>query len=130
METLDVVPNVQAAHGRAAVLAAADHGEHINNRDLAQEVIGGVIENAAHGCIRSAHDALHAVDRPQEVTAVDAVTSASPDQDVFVIVRHANYFVWHHLSQGEDEIEAAANNQAIHLRRPCVIQFAFGLLAN
>ena len=120
METLDVVTNEYATKGTAA-RAAPHHGKHIDDGDLAEEVVAGIVENAAYRIVRAAHDALHTVDRTEIVTAVDAVASASPDQDVLVVVRHADHFVWHNLPQREHKIEAAVCDQAIRLCWPCVV---------
>src|SRR5579864_4302302 len=121
MKTFDVVANEQAAQGKTAARAASYHGKHIHNGALAQEVIRSVVEDEAHGVFCTAHDALHTINRSEIVTTVDAVTSASADQNVFVVVRHPDHFVWHHLPQREHKIEAAVCNQTIHLRRPWVI---------
>ena len=51
-EALDIVADVEAAHGKAAVWLASDDGEHIDDGQMAQEVIGGVVEHVAHGIDR------------------------------------------------------------------------------
>ena len=72
-----------------------------------QEMIGGVVEHVAHGIVGAAHDALHAVDGAQIVAAVDAFAAAGADENVLVVVGHADDFMRHDLADGENEIEAA-----------------------
>ena len=70
-------------------------------------MIGGVVEHGADGIFGAAHDALHAVDGAEIVAAVDALAAAGADQDVLVVVGHADHFMRHDLADGENEIEAA-----------------------
>ena len=95
-----------------------------------QKVIGGVVEHVAHGIVGAAHDALHAVDRAQIVAAIDALAAARADQNVLVVVGHADHFMGHDLADGKNQIEAALRDQPVDLRRPGIIQLAFRLLAN
>ena len=95
-----------------------------------EEMIGGVVEDVAHGIFGAAHDALHAVDRAEVVAAVDALAAACADQDVLGVVGHADHFVGHDLADGEDEIESAARDEPIDLRGPRIVELAFGLFAD
>src|SRR5260370_7075045 len=36
----------------------------------------------------------------------------------------------HDLADGEDKVEASLSDEPVHLRRPCIIQLAFRLLAD
>ena len=64
------------------------------------------------------------------MAAVDSVRAAGANQNIFVVVGHADHFMRDDLSDRENQIEAAAGDQAVHLRRPGVIQLAFGLLVD
>ena len=94
---------------------------------LPQEAVGGVVEHGAHRILGAAHDALHAVDRAEVVAAIDAFAAARADQNVLGVVGHADHFMRHDLADGENQIEAAARDEAIDLRGPRVVQLAFGL---
>ena len=111
-EALDIVADEEAAHGESAIGTAADDGEHVDDRQVAEEVVGGVVEDVADWIVGSAHDALHAVDGAEIMAAVDAFAAAGPDQDVLVVVGHADDFVGHDLADGEDQIEAALRDAA------------------
>ena len=51
-EALDVVADKEAAHGQAAVCAAPHNGVHVDDGQMAQEMVGGVVEHVAHGIDR------------------------------------------------------------------------------
>ncbi len=64
------------------------------------------------------------------MAAVDTVGPAGSDQNVFVVIRHADDFMRHHLSDGENEIELATRNQPIYLCWPVVLEPPFRLFAD
>src|SRR6516225_1010028 len=107
VKTLDVVPYEEAAHRQTLVRRAPDDSEHVNNGQVSQETIGGVIENVADGVLSAAHDALHTVNRAQVVAAIDPVAAPCAHENVLVVIGHADDFVGHDLADGENEIEAA-----------------------
>src|SRR5258708_33495642 len=95
---------------------------------MPQKTIGGVIENIAHGILRTAHDALHPINRAQVMAAVYALPASGAHENVLVVVRHADDFMGHDLTDRENQIETALRNQPIHLGRPRIVQLAFRLL--
>ena len=95
---------------------------------MPQEAIGCIVEHRAHRIFGAAHDALHAVDGAQVVAAVDAFAAAGADENVLVVVGHADHFMRHHLADGEDQVEAAFEKHAVHLRRPWKVELALRLL--
>src|SRR5216684_7754283 len=94
---------------------------------MPQKMIGGVIENVAYRILCTAHDALHPVNRPQVMAAVYAFTAADAYKNILVVIRHADDFMGHDLTDGENQIETALCDQPIHLCRPRIIELAFRL---
>ncbi len=88
-------------------------------------MIGSIIHHVAHWIVGAAHDALHAVDSAKVVAAIDALAAAGANEDVLVVVGHADHFVRHNLADGEHQIEAAVRDQPVYLRRPGVVELAF-----
>ena len=70
-------------------------------------MVRGITQHVAHGIRGAAHDPLHPVDRAQVVAAVDALSASRADQDVLVVVGHADDFMGNDLADGEDQVEAA-----------------------
>jgi len=64
------------------------------------------------------------------MAAVDRLAAAGAHEDVLVVIGHANDFMGHDLTDGEDEIEATIRNQSVHLRRPSIVELAFRLFQN
>ena len=106
VEAFDVVADEEAAHGETALRVAANDRVHVDDGDVFKKLVGSVVQDLAHRIAGASHDALHAVDRAEIVAAVDALASAGSDQDVLVVVGHADHFMRHDLSDGEHEIEA------------------------
>jgi hypothetical protein len=130
MEALRIVADVEAAHREATVRRGPDDGEHIDDGDIAQEAVGGVVDGRANGVLGPAHDTFHAVDGSEVVAAVDAIGTARTYEDVLRIVGHADHFMQHDLADGEHEIMTAARDEAIGLRGPWLMQLALGNLFN
>src|ERR1035438_5978829 len=126
-ETLNIVADEEAAHGEASVCLAPDDGLHVDDGQVAQKMVGRVVEHVAHGIDGAAHDSLHAVDGAQVVAAVDAFAATGADEDVLCEVGHADDFMGHDLADGENEIESAAGDELVDLCGPCVGQLAFRL---
>src|SRR5581483_252211 len=107
-EALDIISNVEAAHGESAAGLAADDRLHINDRQMAKELVRSMVEHGAHRILCAAHNAFHAVDSAEIVAAVDAFTAAGAYENVLGVVGHADYFMRHDLADGKNQIEAAA----------------------
>src|SRR6202140_216784 len=125
MKAFGVVADEKAAHRKSVVRRASDDGEYIDDGQMPQKTIGGVIENVAHGILRTTHDALHPINRAQVMAAVYALPASSAHQNILVVVRHADDFVGHDLSDRENQIETALRNQPVLLGRPRIVQLAF-----
>src|SRR6202140_1767967 len=130
MKAFRIVPNEQAARDRDSRCVSRHNRQHINNWEAGEKMRGGVIQHTADWIVRAPHDALHTVHGAKIVAAVDAVGSARSDQNVFVVVRHADNFVRDDLAEGKNEIELATGNQPIYLRRPVVVQSPFRLFTD
>src|SRR5215472_11007907 len=117
-EALLVVADVKAADGESAIVTAADDRLHVNDGEMAEEALSGVVEHGADGVLRGAHDALHAVDRAEVVAAVDAFAAAGADEDVLVVVGHADDFVRDDLADGEYEIPLTVDDVLVDLGGP------------
>src|SRR5580704_4916886 len=130
MEAFDIVADEEATYSKTTLYIASDDGVHVDDGDVFEEFIGGVVKDFAHRIFRAAHDAFHAVDGAKVVAAIDAFTAAGSDEDVLVVVGHADDFVGHDLADGEHQIKTATGDQAIDLRRPRVVELALRLLAN
>ncbi len=104
------------------VSVLAHDGQHIDDGQMLREVVGRVVENGAHRVVGAAHDALHAIDRAQKMRAVDAHDAAGADENILVVVGHADHLVRHHLADGEDEVVAAVAHELVHLRGPLVVE--------
>src|SRR5207253_6062720 len=128
MEALGIVADEKAAHGKRTISRASDDGEYVDDGQVSQKAIGGVIENVAHGILRTAHDALHPINRAQVMAAVYALAASGAHQNVLVVVRHADDFMRHDLTDRENQIESALSDQPIYLGWPRIVQFAFRLL--
>src|SRR6266404_1676564 len=130
MEALGVVADEKPAHGKSVVGRASDNGEYVDDGQMPQKMIGRVIENVAYGILRTAHDALHPINGAQVVAAVYALSASCANKNVLVVVRHADDFVGHDLTDRENQIETALRNQPVHLGRPRIVQLAFRLLVD
>src|ERR1700761_1452451 len=91
-------------------------------------MIGSVVEHATDRIVCATEDAFHAVDRAEIMAAVDAFAASGADENVLVVVGHADDFMRNDLTDGEDEIEAALRDELVDLCGPSVAQQAFGLL--
>ena len=130
METLDVAADVQPSYGQAAVVAWPDHGQHVDQRQLAAEMVLGIVQDAAERRVGPAHHPFHAVGRADEVALVDAPGPARADEDVLIVVGHARHFVRHDLADREHEVVAAFPDQPIELGRPRTGPDPFRRVAN
>jgi hypothetical protein len=130
VEALDIIADEQAAHGKPAIGPASNHGKHIDDGQMPQEMFRCVVEHVAHGIFRAPHDPLHPVHRPQVVAAVDALAASRAHQDVLVVIGHADHFMGHNLADGKNKIEAAPRDEPVDLGRPCVVQLALRLFAD
>src|SRR6266404_1436041 len=130
MEALGVVADEKPAHGKSVVCRASDNGEYVDDGQMPQKMIGRVIENVAYGILRTAHDALHPINRAQVMAAVYALAASGAHQNVLVVVRHADDFMRHDLTDRENQIESALSDQPIYLGRPRIVQLAFRLLVD
>src|ERR1700722_4038223 len=128
VKALYVVADEEAAHCQPFVCRASDNGEYVDDGQMSQETIGGVIQNVAHGVLGAAHDALHPINSAQVMAAVYALPATRAHENILVVIGHAYHFMGHDLADGDNEIEAAACNEPVHLRRPGIAQLAFGLL--
>src|ERR1035437_3654108 len=97
---------------------------------MLEEVIGRVIEYVSHRIDSASHDALHSINRAQIMATIDALAPPSTDQNILSIVRHPDHFMRYYLSDRKDKIEAALRDEAVHLRRPRVVQLSLRLFAN
>src|SRR6266404_5161818 len=130
MEALGIVADEKAAHGKRTISRASDDGEYVHDGQMSQKAIGSVIENIAYGILRTAHDALHPINRAQIMAAVYAFSPSGAHQNVLVVVRHADDFMRHDLTDRENQVETALCNQPIYLGRPRIVQLAFRLLVD
>src|SRR5258708_13913985 len=130
MKALGVVADEKPAHGKSVVSRASDNSEYVDDGQMPQKMIGRVIENIADRILRTAHDALHPINRAQVMAAVYAFSPSGAHQNVLVVVRHADDFMRHDLADRENQIETALCNQPIHLGRPRIVQLAFRLLVD
>src|ERR1700733_3370568 len=99
METFGIVSDEKTAYYQALVGRASDYGEYVDNRKMPQKAIGGIIQNIAHWVLGAAHDALDPVNRSQVMTAIDSIAPTGADQNILVVVRHADYFVGDDLAK-------------------------------
>src|SRR5438128_6080410 len=97
---------------------------------MKEKMRSGVIQHASNGSIRASHNALHAVNRAQIVAAVDAVGAAGSDQNILVVIGHADHFMWDDLANRENEIELSASDEPVYLGRPVIIEAPFRLFAD
>ena len=97
---------------------------------MAAEVVLGVVEDAAQGRVGPAHHPFHAVGGADEVALVDARRPAGADEQVLVVVGHADHFVRHDLADREDQVVAALPHQPVELRRPRLAVDALGGLGD
>src|SRR5271154_4615403 len=96
-EALCVVAYVQAANDEFPFGILPYHSLHINDRQVLREVVARIVKHTAHGSVSPAHHALHSIDSTEEVAAMDADRAACAYKDVFVVVRHADDFMWNDL---------------------------------
>ena len=59
----------------------------------------GVVQDLAERRVAAAHHPLHAVDGADEVALVDPLRAAGADEQVLVVVGHADHFVRHDLAE-------------------------------
>jgi len=98
-EAVDIISNKQAATAKPTVCLAAHNGLDVHDGQVAEKMIGGVIEDVAHGILGAAHDALHAVDGAEIMAGLIPSRPPAADEDVLgeVPCRH---FVGHDLADG------------------------------
>ena len=111
-------------------LRRADHRQDVDEGQMLGEVVGGVVEHLADRRIGPAHDALHAVAGAEEVALVDAFRAAGADEDVLIVVGHADDFVRHDLPERQDQIVPALGDQPADLRGPGPVEPALADLAD
>src|SRR6204780_5638382 len=129
MKALSVIADEKTAHGKA-ILCATDDCEHVDKPQIPQETICRVVKHTSNGIFGAAHDALHGINRAQVVAAIDRVAASRADKNVLVVIGHANDFMGNNLADGKNEIETALRDEPVHLRWPCIVQFAFRLFAD
>ena len=118
-------------HGQARpILARADDRQHEDHRQLAAEMLLGVVEDAPQGRVGPAHHPFHAVGGADEVALVDARRPAGADEQVLVVVGHADHFVRHDLADREDQIVPAFPHQPVQLHGPRLAPDALGGLGH
>ncbi len=125
LEALGIVADEEAANDEFARVVLADHGLYVDDRQILGEVIAGVVQHAAHGRVGAAHHAFHTVDGAEEVAAVNADGATGADEDVLVVVRHANDFMRNDLSDRKNQVVATVAEELVDLGRPGEVEFAF-----
>jgi len=130
VEHLGIVADVQSAHLQPALGVASDHRVDIDDGQVLREMLAGVIQDAADRRVGPPHHAFHAIGGADKMAAVDAVRSPRANEEVFVVVRHADDLVRHDLADGQDEVVAASRNQVGELNRPREIHRSFRNLAD
>ena len=78
-------------------------------------MLGGVVQDFAHGSVDPAHDALDAVDRAEPVRLVDEVPAAGADEDVLAVVGDADDLVRHELADRHDGLPRLLHEEPVHL---------------
>src|SRR5262249_17435303 len=106
-EALHIVTDVQSADYYVASFVLTQNCQGIDDRHVLGEMVRSVIQNAAHGGIGAAHNPFHAVNGAQVVALINSFRAAGADEDILVVVGHADDFVRHYLAKREDEIEPA-----------------------
>ena len=129
-KALGVVADVQAANDEFACGVLAYDRLDVDDGHVFGEVVAGVVQHAANGRVGAAHHALHAVDGAEEVAAMDADGAAGADEDVLVVVGHADDFVRDDLADGEDEVVAAVAEELVDLGGPGVVELALADLVH
>src|SRR5262249_35069346 len=122
-----IVTNEESSSDELPVSLLTNHGQDVDDGKVAQKMIGSIVQHISHGSFRPAHDPFHAIYRAKIVAAIDAFPASGSDQNVLVVVGHADDLVWHYLPNRDHEIEGVAQQHAIHLRRPGIVQLAFRL---
>jgi len=128
IEALNIIADEEAAQGEAAICVFADDGQDVDNRQVLGKIIGCVVENSADWSVGAAHYALHSINGTEVVAAVDAHDTAGADEDIFVVVSHADDLMWDDLTDGKDEVETALDEELIDLCGPVVVDLTVGLL--
>src|SRR5258708_34781903 len=84
MKALGVVADEKPAHGKSVVSRASDNSEYVDDGQMPQKMIGRVIENIADRILRTAHDALHPINRAQVMAAVYAFSPSGAHKNILV----------------------------------------------
>ena len=77
-----------------------------------------------------AHHTLHAVDRADHVALVNHIAAAHADENILRVVGHADDFVGHHLTGGNDEVIALVHDAPVDLDTDRVAPEPFGDFAH
>lgn len=120
LEGLVIVPDVESAGDEGTVFGRSDDGEDVEEGKVLAEFVLSVVEDAAERSVGAPHHAFHAVGGADEVAFVDAFHAAGSDEDVLVVVGHADDLVGDDLADGEDEVVAAFPDELVHLGGPGV----------
>ncbi len=130
LKTFAVVPYEQPTNGEAVVGGPADDGQHVHNWQIAAEQLFGPVEDPADRRVDLAQSSFDSAGGTDKVGGVDPQWAARADEEVLVVVGHADHLVGHHLAQREDQVVATLADEPVHLGRPGLVEAAAGGLGD
>ncbi len=122
------LPTHEEAHKRYILTLGLSHRKDVGQGEAVQEVLFRVVKDLAHRGVVTAHQLLHAVNRPQEMRFVDDLLPAAAHYDVLGVVGHAHNFMGNHLADGDNQIIGAFQDLSVDLHGDGKIQQSLGNL--
>ena len=80
---------------------------------LLEEAVEAAVEQLADRRIEPPQRLLDPVDGAEEVAALNRLRAAQPDRDVFRVAAEPRHLVWHHLTDGDDEVVGVVDERPI-----------------
>ena len=131
LEALEIISDEESpGFHLAGLFILGTDGKDIYYRKILDEVRATIFQDIADRSLGTAHDPLHSIGSPDEMTLVDALGASDSYEDVLGVVGHADDLVRDHLTYRQDEIERRVQQQPVDLRRPAVAYLALRYLFN
>src|SRR5215510_10358436 len=127
LEAVVIIAYEKSFYCQSPVFVSPHYSKDIDDRQMLDEMSRRVVQDPPHWIVGSSHDPFHTVNGAEKMTAVDTVRSAGTNQDVLVIVRHPDNFMWNHLPDRQNQVEIAFDQHAVNLNRPGVVELTFRL---
>jgi len=102
-----------AAQDRLLVTSVDDGEDEQHPATLLEEAIEAAVEQLPDGRIDPPQRLLDPVDSAEEMAALNRLRAAEPDRHMLRVAAEPRHLVWHHLSDGNDEIVGTVDERSV-----------------